>query len=91
MSYENDKNVKKTTYALMSSPEMDYKIRIKNPKVPISTSARGLEELKYVEMQMNKPGCEPDFGYENDNFLLDRGARSGWETLTELLGNPDRY
>ena len=49
---------------------MDGKIKIKNPKVPIKTSAAGFAELKYIELQMKELEVVPDFGYEGDNFCI---------------------
>ena len=70
---------------------MSGHLKIKNPKVPISTSAKGLSELKYVEMMVNNLDIVPDFGYENDNFILKREDRTGWEALASLCGEKDRY
>jgi hypothetical protein len=49
LSYHKDA-VNNVNYALLSSPLMVGHLKIKNPRVPISTSAKGLAELKYVEM-----------------------------------------
>jgi hypothetical protein len=61
---------------------MNGHLKIKNPKVPICTSAKGLAELKYVEMQVNNLEVVPDFGYDYDNYVLKREDRTGWEALT---------
>jgi hypothetical protein len=33
----------------------------------------------------------PDFGYEADNFCIQREGGNGWQVLLGLLGNKDRY
>ena len=35
----------------------------------------------------------PDFGYNNDNFLLDRGqeAPRNWKLLTDFIWNQEKY
>ena len=90
LNYHKDK-ITNVEYALLSSPLMNGCLKIKNPRVPISTSAKGLAELKYVEMQVNNLEVVPDFGYENDNFILKREDRTGWEALTSLCGEKHRY
>jgi len=70
---------------------MEGKIRIKNPQVPISTSAAGFAELKYIEMQMKELDVVPDFGYEGDNFCIQKEGGNGWNTLCGLLGDKNRY
>ena len=82
---------KNTTYAELFSPIMEGKIKIKNPKVPISTSAAGFAELKYIEMQMKELDVVPDFGYEGDNFCIHKESGNGWSTLCGLLGDKNRY
>jgi hypothetical protein len=70
---------------------MEGKIKIKNPKVPIKTSAAGFAELKYIELQMKELEVVPDFGYEADNFCIQKEGGNGWNALLGLLGNKDRY
>ena len=35
----------------------------------------------------------PDFGYEQDNFILDRGpdAPRNWKLMTDFVWNRDKY
>ena len=37
--------------------------------------------------------CLPDFGYEEDNFILDRGpdAPKSWRLLTDFVWNKEKY
>ena len=76
---------------MLTSPYTDGVISIKDPKVPIRPSAKGLAELKYVELQIKNLEVVPDFGYEGDNFCLYKEGVPGWHTLTDLIGNKDRY
>ena len=84
-------NKKTTNFAELHSPIMEGKITIKNPRVPISTSAVGFAELKYIESQMAELSIVPDFGYGDDNFCIQKEGGNGWHTLTGLLGDSDRY
>lgn len=76
----------------MKSPLMGGYVEIRNPQVPIITTAKGLAELKYVESQIKTLEVVPDFGYEGDNFVIEeKQGHNGWNTLTQLIGKPERY
>ena len=61
-------------------------MRIKNVNVPISTNALRFMELKHIEEQILEMGVMPDFGYEGDNFVIQKeGAPRNWKLLTEIV------
>ena len=62
---DNGKNVE------LVGPGGQGVFKIKNPKVPISTSALRFEELSHIEAQITGMQVMPDFGYEGDNFVLE--------------------
>ena len=45
-------------------------------------------ELKHIEDQINDMGVMPDFGYEGDNFVIQKeGAPRNWKLLTEIVSS----
>ena len=74
------------------SPNKKGVFKIKNVKVPISTSALRFEELSHIEAQIAGMQVMPDFGYEGDNFVLEKsGAPRNWKLLTDVIYNKDKY
>ena len=70
------------------SPNRQDKIRIKNVKMPISTSDLRLEELRHIEEQIAGLSAIPDFGYEGDNFVTENeGGQRNWKLLTNVVFN----
>lgn len=67
-------------------------MKISKVRARIATSADGLQELKHVEEQIIGMSVLPDFGYAEDNYILERGSFANkWELLTELLNDSDKY
>lgn len=57
----------------------------------LQTTKTGLKELKKVEQQI-KQNVMPDFGYQQDNYLLEQHtARNKWSLMTDYLGDSDRF
>ena len=74
------------------SPNKTGVFRIKNVKVPISTSYLRFEELSHIERQIAEMKVMPDFGYEGDNFVLEKAeAPRNWRLLTDVIYNKDKY
>ena len=50
-------------------------------------------ELQHVESAIVGMTSIPDFGYEQDNIILDRGpdAPRNWKLLTDFVWNKDKY
>jgi Na+-translocating ferredoxin:NAD+ oxidoreductase RnfC subunit len=57
----------------LKSPTTGQVIRIRNPKAKISSSENALMNLKHVEAQIKSQTVLPDFGYMQDNYIIDRG------------------
>ena len=70
------------------SPNKIGTIRIKNCKIPISTSDIRLEELQHIESQIAGLSSIPDFGYEGENFVTENeGGQRNWKLLTNVVMN----
>lgn len=57
----------------LTSPATGKVLRIPNVKAKIGTSGEGLADLKKIEEEVIGMSCLPDFGYAQDNYLLERG------------------
>ena len=76
----------------LKSPTTGQVIRIKNPKSKIRPSENALLNLKHVEEQIHSQSVLPDFGYMQDNYIIDRGFnQSSWKRVSELIGNKDKF
>lgn len=76
----------------LKSPTTGQVIRIRNPKAKIRSSENALLNLKHIEDQINSQSVLPDFGYMQDNYIIDRGYnQSSWKKVTELIGNKDKF
>ena len=53
------------------SPNSRGKVRIKNCKIPVSTSDLRLEELKLIDQTIKNLNELPDFGYDDGNFVTE--------------------
>ena len=53
------------------SPNSNGKVRIKNCKIPVSTSDLRFEELKLIDQTINNLKELPDFGYDDGNFVTE--------------------
>ena len=54
-------------------------MKIKNVNARIKTSFDGMKELKHVEEQIIGMTVLPDFGYAEDNYILEREeTRNKW-------------
>ena len=75
------------------SPNMKGVLKIKGSKVNIAPNPIRFEELKYIEKSITDMSVIPDFGYEKDNYILDRGpdAPKNWKLLTDFIWNRDKY
>ena len=60
--------------------------------MPISTSALRFEELQHIDEQITGMSVMPDFGYAEDNFVLEKmEAPRNWKLLTDIIYNKDKY
>lgn len=44
---------------------------IRKPTIKIGSSKNGLRDLKHIEEQILNMGIMPDFGYDQDNYVLE--------------------
>lgn len=80
--------------ASLISPVTGKVIKIKKVIAKLSTSADALNELKQIEEQIIGMTVMPDFGYGEDNYILNKQANSdknNWLVLTELLQNTEKF
>ena len=47
-------------------------LRIRNPKIAIASDPLRFQELMHIEQQIVNMQTMPDFGYEGDNFIIER-------------------
>ena len=75
------------------SPRMHGVLKIKEPKISIMPNPTKFLELQHVESAIVGMTSIPDFGYEQDNIILDRGpdAPRNWKLLTDFVWNKDKY
>lgn len=50
-----------------------------------------LKDLKHVESQIKSMSVMPDFGYAEDNYLIDSVNNNKWKTISSLLGDNERF
>ena len=80
-----------TTVQLLSPNKKDV-MTIRNCKVNIVSDPSRFVELQHIEDQITSMKSVPDFGYENDNFLLENtDAPRNWELMTGLLSGKHRH
>lgn len=60
-----------TKSVYLTSPTFGDKIQIYNPQVRFGTSVNAMKDLKHVEGQIKELKVLPDFGYAQDNYLLE--------------------
>jgi hypothetical protein len=76
------------------SPVTGQVIKIKKVIAKLSTSADAFQELKHVEEQIVGMTVMPDFGYGQDNYILQKeesSSKNNWLLLSELLNNPEKF
>ena len=68
-------------------------MRIYNCKVKISSNALRFNELKHIEDQISSMEVCPDFGYEGDNYFLekDEEAPRNWKLITEIISSKRKH
>lgn len=77
---------------LLTSPTFGNKISIRRPVVRFGSSKNALKELKHVEEQIQEMGVLPDFGYDQDNYILDQHeSQNKWKLLTGLIGDNEKF
>ena len=72
---------------------MKDKLRIRKCKAKISSNALRFSELKHIEDQISSMCVCPDFGYEGDNWCLekDEEAPRNWKLLTEIISSKGKH
>lgn len=85
---KNDKNVIELT-----SPNTNSVVKIRNPKIPIASDYLRFQELMHIENAIIGMTTMPDFGYDGDNFVIERSqdAPRNWKLLTDFVYNKDKY
>ena len=72
----------------LKSPVFGDQIKIRKPEVRFGSSKAGFRDLVHVEEQIREMGILPDFGYGQDNYILDQHeSQNKWRHLTGLLGD----
>ena len=68
-------------------------LKIRNSKIPIASDALRFEELRHIENTIVGMQSMPDFGYDGDNFVIERSheAPRNWKLLTDFVYNKDKY
>lgn len=93
---EANKFIRKTgdgkTIELVSPNQKGF-LRIRNSKIPITSDALRFQELQHIEDTITGMSTMPDFGYEGDNFVIERSqdAPRNWKLLTDFVYNKDKY
>ncbi len=54
------------------SPGQSGVMKIKNPRIPVASNPLRFEELKHIEDTIIGMQTMPDFGYGEDNFVIER-------------------
>ena len=85
---KTDKNVIE-----LISPAQHTVLKIRNSKIPIASDALRFQELVHIENAIVGMSVMPDFGYEGDNFVIERSqdAPRNWKLLTDFVYNKDKY
>lgn len=69
-------------------------IKINKVFAKLSTSAEAFNELRHVEEQIVGMTVMPDFGYGQDNYILQKdenSSKDNWLLLSELLNNSEKF
>ncbi len=68
-------------------------MKIKNPRIPVASDPLRFEELKHIEDTIIGMQTMPDFGYGEDNFVIERSsdAPRNWNLLMDFIYNKDKY
>ena len=76
----------------IKSPTFGDRITIQNPKCRFGSSKNALKDLKHIEAQISGMEVLPDFGYGNDNYILDHlGSQNKWKTMIGLLNDKSKF
>ena len=79
----------------LKSPTTGQVIKIRNPKIEIRASPEGLKDLMHIEEQITGMSMMPDFGYQEDNYILNEKNDEGedkWKLLSRLvIGKEDKF
>ena len=75
------------------SPQQKGILKIRNSKIPIASNALRYQELKHIEDTIVGMQAMPDFGYDGDNFVIERSndAPRNWKLLTDFVYNKEKY
>ena len=75
----------------MQSPTFGDYIQINSKTARFGSSVNALKDLKHVEEQIMDLSVMPDFGYGEDNYLINAESKNKWKMLTGLLGDSKRF
>jgi hypothetical protein len=65
---------------------------IQKPTMPIMSYTESLANLRHIENQIMQSNVLPDFGYNQDNYLIDRFDKDEkWKTLLGVIGDQQRF
>lgn len=74
------------------SPTFGDVLKIRKPKCRFGSSKAALKDLKHVEEQILTMGILPDFGYAEDNYILEQFEKKDkWQYLTGIIGNSTKF
>lgn len=76
----------------IKSPTFGDRITIEKPKCRFGSSKNALKDLKHIEAQIAGMEVLPDFGYDNDNYILEHHeSHNKWNTLIGLLKDKSKF
>ncbi len=75
----------------LKSPTFGDVIKIKNPVCKFGSSENAFKELKHIEEQIQRQGVMPDFGYAEDNYILQGHNSNKWKLLVGLLNDQEKF
>lgn len=75
----------------ITSPTFGDTIKILKPTLRFGSSQTCLKDLKHVENQIKSMSVMPDFGYAEDNYLIDNDNNNKWKTICSLIGDNERF
>lgn len=86
IQYDTKKNI-----VLLKSPSIGDTIQIKNSNIlKLGSTTNALLELKQIEQQIQGMSALPDFGYGEDNYILDCLSNQD-KDLTALIGSSEKF
>lgn len=73
------------------SPTFGSTLKIWKPKAKIGSSKTALKDLIHIEKQVETLSGMPDFGYAEDNYILQESDQDKWKHLTGIIGDNSKF